>query len=239
MVNSNITTVFSSLADDTRSDIMQRLVAGPLTIKTLAADYDMSLPAVSKHINILVTAGLIVKERQGRQHIVRLAPGATSAASDHLDQYRTTLSNRLESFRQYVEGGKPVSQAAVKNARPAAQKQELQSSVVVNSAVEDVWRMYTSPSDMVHWTPFAGMHIVHCENRVEFAISGVYKEVDLYKKLVYSDGIGEPAEARPEALVTIKFESLPGKKTLLTRVSVAPAAVHQINAAWLKAMEQS
>lgn len=79
-------TVFGSLADPTRRDILQRLTRCELSVSEIANPYDMSLAAVSKHLKIMEKAGLVIKRRKGKQHIVRLAPRTLHEATDYLER---------------------------------------------------------------------------------------------------------------------------------------------------------
>jgi DNA-binding transcriptional ArsR family regulator len=79
--------VFRALADATRRDIVARLLAGePLSVSALAARYDMSFAAVQKHIAVLEAAGLVSKQPQGRERIVRGNPERIARARDLLAQ---------------------------------------------------------------------------------------------------------------------------------------------------------
>jgi len=69
-----------------------------------------------------------------------------------------------------------------------------------------------------------------------YVIGGVYDTVDRPHRLSYTDGLGEPTSIWPETHTTITFEPLPNGNTLLTKTSTATPAVHQLNAAWLRAM---
>ncbi len=65
--------VFSALGDATRRDILKRLISEDLSVGVISESYDMSLPAVSKHIAILETAGLVNVTKQGRQKIASIS----------------------------------------------------------------------------------------------------------------------------------------------------------------------
>jgi DNA-binding transcriptional ArsR family regulator len=79
--------VFHALADATRRDIVARVLAGEAaSISTLAERYDMSFAAVQKHVAVLEGAGLVTKERQGRERIVRGNPERIARARDLLAQ---------------------------------------------------------------------------------------------------------------------------------------------------------
>lgn len=99
----NLDTIFGSLADPTRRDILQRVTGNQLTISEIAQPYDMSLAAISKHIKILEKASLIIKRRKGKEQIVTLAPGALDEASDYLDSYRQLWEERFNRLEELLK----------------------------------------------------------------------------------------------------------------------------------------
>ncbi len=85
--DAEIDRLFRALADATRRDIVARLLAGEQTsISSLAARYDMSFAAVQKHVAVLEEAGLLTKQQQGRERIVRGNPERIARARDLLTQ---------------------------------------------------------------------------------------------------------------------------------------------------------
>jgi DNA-binding transcriptional ArsR family regulator len=83
--DAEIDRVFHALADTTRRDIVTRLMAGEAaSVSALAARYDMSFAAVQKHVAVLEGAGLVTKETQGRERIVRGNPERVARARDLL-----------------------------------------------------------------------------------------------------------------------------------------------------------
>ena len=83
-----LTAVFAALADPTRRSIVERLTRGSATVNELAEPYDMSLPAVSKHIKVLEEAGLISKTVNGQQRECHLEALRLQEAEQWLEQYR-------------------------------------------------------------------------------------------------------------------------------------------------------
>jgi DNA-binding transcriptional ArsR family regulator len=79
---------FAALADPTRRAILARLAAGETTVTELAQPFDMSLPAISKHLNVLERAGLIVRGRDAQRRPCRLAPGRLKEVAEWLERYR-------------------------------------------------------------------------------------------------------------------------------------------------------
>lgn len=100
-------TIFSSLADATRRDILQRVSQCELTVSEVAKPYDMSLAAISKHLKILEQAKLIIKRKQGKQHFVQASPLAFKDALNYLEYYQKLWDERfdaLETFLSNEEG---------------------------------------------------------------------------------------------------------------------------------------
>jgi len=253
MANHPLDSAFSSLSDPTRRDILQRLLHGERSVNELAEAYDMSLPAVSKHLKVLEAARLIVKERRGRQQIVRLASKNLHDVTDHLLYYESALNKRLDSLEHYLEH-KATSNTASKQV--VASPTPKQTLVIVHTFANPrrrVWDAYTDPREIPHWWGSGQLKLLECSNDVrvggvwrfafrgvggqDYVMSGRYLEVHQPSRLIYTDGFGEANSSRPEAVVTIDFEELAPDQTKLTKTSVALPATHQLQAAWLKSAQ--
>ncbi|MBL6852479.1 MAG: winged helix-turn-helix transcriptional regulator [Alphaproteobacteria bacterium] len=92
-----------ALADSTRRGILARLATGDLTVNELAAPYDMSLAAVSKHLKVLETAGLISRGREAQYRPCHLEAAPMKAASDWLDDFRRFWDVNLDSLDAYLK----------------------------------------------------------------------------------------------------------------------------------------
>jgi DNA-binding transcriptional ArsR family regulator len=88
--------VFHALADTTRRDIVRRCAQGELSVSRVADAYPMSFAAVQKHVAVLERAGLVTKERRGREQIVRTAPDAVGRARDALDELEAAWRGRVD-----------------------------------------------------------------------------------------------------------------------------------------------
>ena len=88
--------LFHALADATRRDIVRRSVQGGLSVSRLAKTYPMSFAAVQKHVAVLERAGLVTKERRGREQLVRTDPDAVRRARQALDQLEATWRERVD-----------------------------------------------------------------------------------------------------------------------------------------------
>jgi len=99
--------VFAALVDPTRRAILARLAAGEASVGELAEPFDMSLPAVSKHLKVLERAGLIVRGRDAQMRPCRLQPKPLKGAADWLEHYRVFWEqsfDRLEDYLKELQG---------------------------------------------------------------------------------------------------------------------------------------
>ncbi len=100
----NLDTTFSALGDETRRAILGRLMQGETRISDLAAPFDMSQTAVSKHVRVLSNAGLLVVEKRGRTHHCRLNAGVLKDASDWLADYQSFWTKQFDNLAQHLAG---------------------------------------------------------------------------------------------------------------------------------------
>lgn len=103
--------IFRALSDATRRAMLRRLAEGEQMIGDLAAPFDMSFNAVSKHVKVLEEAGLITRRIAGRAHLCSLAPQPLRAADDWLRFYESFWSRRFDAldhmFNAQNEAAKP------------------------------------------------------------------------------------------------------------------------------------
>ncbi len=93
---------FSVLADPTRRAILRRLASGEATISELAEPYQMSLPAISKHLRVMEDAGLLQRRKEGRSWRCRLVAEPLKEALEHLTFYQRFWSGQLDSVAEYL-----------------------------------------------------------------------------------------------------------------------------------------
>ena len=98
---------FAALADPTRRAILGRLAQGDATVGELAAPFDMSLPAISRHLRVLEEESLIVRERQGPHRLCRLRPQPLAGASEWLDSYRRFWSGAFDRLDAHLKKQQP------------------------------------------------------------------------------------------------------------------------------------
>jgi DNA-binding transcriptional ArsR family regulator len=98
-----LSTVFAALADPTRRAILARLARGEASVTELAEPFDMTLPAVSKHLKVLRRAGLIEQGREAQWRPCRLEAGPIKEVADWVEQYRQFWEERFNRLEEYLE----------------------------------------------------------------------------------------------------------------------------------------
>jgi DNA-binding transcriptional ArsR family regulator len=99
-----LSTTFAALADPTRRAILARLATGEASVKDLAAPFDMSQPAISKHLRVLERAGLIERGRQAQWRPRRLRASPLRDIADWVSQYRRHWEESFEHLDEYLRG---------------------------------------------------------------------------------------------------------------------------------------
>lgn len=94
---------FGALADPTRRSILARLSRGEATVGQLAEPFDMSRPAISKHLRVLERAGLVERTKDGRLSRCSLDAEPMRAAAEWVERYRRYWEGQLESLSRYFE----------------------------------------------------------------------------------------------------------------------------------------
>jgi DNA-binding transcriptional ArsR family regulator len=100
-MGANTEAVWIALADPTRRAIVERLTRGPTRVTDVAAPFDMSLNAVSKHIKVLEAARLIRRKRQGREHTLELDPRPLREVAQWTSNIERFWSERLDRIEQF------------------------------------------------------------------------------------------------------------------------------------------
>lgn len=97
-----LSATFAALADPTRRAILARLALSELSVTALAEPFQMSLPAVSKHLKVLERAGLIARGRNAQWRPCRLRPGPLKGAAEWLEHYRRFWDESLDRLDDYL-----------------------------------------------------------------------------------------------------------------------------------------
>lgn len=117
---------FGALADGTRRAILARLGAeGDLPVSTLAEPFDMSLPAVMKHLGVLERAGLIGRTKVGRTVHCHMVPDSMKAAMDWLTRYEAFWTQQLDALAAFVEQPDELPGYSSADIEPAADRNDI------------------------------------------------------------------------------------------------------------------
>src|SRR6202795_2317394 len=103
MASDQLSTTFAALADPTRRAILARLLLGECSVGELAQPFEMSMPAVSKHLRVLERAGLIAQRRDAQWRRCRIEAGPLKEVSDWAERYRHIWEERLDRLDSYLK----------------------------------------------------------------------------------------------------------------------------------------
>jgi DNA-binding transcriptional ArsR family regulator len=103
MPTDTLSATFAALADPTRRAILARLSSGECSVTELAAPFDMSLPAVSKHLRVLERAGLIARRREAQWRPCRIEGRPLKEVADWTERYRHIWGERLDRLDHYLQ----------------------------------------------------------------------------------------------------------------------------------------
>ena len=104
MQSNQLDQVFSALSDPTRRGILEQLSQGESRVSTLAKPYEVSQPAISKHLRVLERAGLIARTRQGREHHIRVDPRPIEEARGWMAHYAEFWNAQFDAVDAYLAG---------------------------------------------------------------------------------------------------------------------------------------
>jgi DNA-binding transcriptional ArsR family regulator len=103
MTTDRLSSTFSALADPTRRAILARLVTGEASVTELAEPFEMSLPAISKHLKVLERAGLIARGREAQWRPCRLEAGPLKEVADWTEEYRRFFEESFDRLDDYLQ----------------------------------------------------------------------------------------------------------------------------------------
>ena len=110
VTNRRLDLTFGALADPIRRAILARLANGEATVGELARPFDVSRPAISKHLRVLERAGLVRRSRDGRLSRCELDAGPMREAADWVERYRGFWEEQLDSLTRYLEQDAPTEE---------------------------------------------------------------------------------------------------------------------------------
>jgi DNA-binding transcriptional ArsR family regulator len=96
--------IFHALSDRTRRAMLRRLEQGPLGIAELGRPFDMTLPAISKHVRVLEAAGLVEREKRGREHFCTMQSAPLADAARWVHERRQFWDETLDALAEFAEG---------------------------------------------------------------------------------------------------------------------------------------
>ena len=98
----NLSATFAALADPTRRAILSRLASGEISVTQLAEPFEMSMPAISKHLKVLERAGLIARGREAQRRPCRLEAAPLKDISEWVDHYRQFWEQSFDRLDDYL-----------------------------------------------------------------------------------------------------------------------------------------
>ena len=115
-----LSSTFAALADPTRRAILARLALGETSVSELAEPFEMSMPAVSKHLKVLERAGLIARGREAQWRPCRLDAAPLQQAAGWIEQYRKFWAPHLDALERYLDRMGQPKQAMKQNKRKSS-----------------------------------------------------------------------------------------------------------------------
>jgi DNA-binding transcriptional ArsR family regulator len=100
----NVPQVFEAISHPARRRVLDLLAEGDRPVKAIAVNFDMSRPAISQHLRILLDAGLVTEQRHGRERRYRLAPERLSPVRDWLSHYERFWDDHFGRFERHLKG---------------------------------------------------------------------------------------------------------------------------------------
>ena len=107
MTPQNVSTTFAALGDPTRLAILSRLARGEATVSELAEPFDMSMPAITKHLKVLENAGLITRSRDAQTRPCRIEPNGFKQVESWVEEHRRIWEasfDRLDDYLKRIQG---------------------------------------------------------------------------------------------------------------------------------------
>ena len=117
MTEDQLSSTFAALADPTRRAILSRLAGGEAAVTELAEPFDMSLPAVSKHLKVLERAGLIARSRDAQWRPCHLEPAPLKEVADWIGHYRKFWEESFDRLDEYLRELKKKEQKEKRHGR--------------------------------------------------------------------------------------------------------------------------
>ena len=127
MTVDHLSNTFGALADPTRRAILARLASGEASVTELAEPFDMTMPAITKHLKVLEKAGLIRRRREAQWRPCRLEPAPLKEVSDWITRYRQIWEERLDRLDDFLHEMQSKEQKAKRRRRLPAKSRSARS----------------------------------------------------------------------------------------------------------------
>ncbi len=121
MTSDHLSSTFAALADPTRRAILAKLAGGEASVTQIAEPFEMSMPAVSKHLKVLERAGLIARGREAQWRPARLEPARLKEVADWVAHYQRFWSESLDRLDVYLKGVQAKEPKAKRNRKKQEQ----------------------------------------------------------------------------------------------------------------------
>lgn len=189
--------VFQAIADPVRRDIIDLLSKEALTVNEVAEKFEISRPAISKHLKILNECGLVTISQKGRERYCQIEAENLIPAFLWIEKYHKQWEDRIDSFENYI------NEIQSKNRQmDDLKKRTLTLEKTLNAPVKVVWNAWTESNQIVKWWAPKGTKLKVIEHNFkvggkwkysmpmpdgkEFVSEGVYKEIVDHQKIVSS-----------------------------------------------------
>ena len=164
---------FAALADPTRRAILDRLMAGPRTVGDLAAPFEISLPAVSRHLKVLERSGLIRRETNAQWRLCHLRPAPLHRAAGWLAPYETFWSEQLDALERFLERRRDEAEATLEDeGRPTMTAGDTTAATATlhmtrhfRASPEALFDAFTERDLLMQWFGPRGLSVPECEDR--------------------------------------------------------------------------
>lgn len=247
--------IFASLSDPIRRGIIAQLTHGPCSVTQLSMPFDVSAPAISRHLNVLERSGLIERWKRGRVNYCRLVPYALTQAAGWIEQHKAFWEHQFDALADYLDRGETTMNSAAIADDPGQIGFELQRRF--RASPERVFRAWTRPVALREWWCPPGWMAGEIE--VDLRVGGVYRiamtrpaggapvavsgqfvEVDPPDRLIYTWCWEGAFTEMPPTLVSLQLEGS-AEETLLTlrhENFVDAALRHQHRSGWISACDR-
>ncbi len=206
---SRLDEMFAALANSTRRAILSRLAVGEASVNELAAPFELTLPAISKHIKVLEQAGLIARGRRAQFRPCTIEPGALVDVVTWTEQYRHIWEDRFDRMENYVRTVHPTATHHWRGIIMSDTK-DVQIERTFNAPIDVIWAMWTEAEHFANWYGPLGARIpsavmdVRVGGRRSISMEmetpgglmqmffvGEYREIVAKTRLVYTESMAD------------------------------------------------